>query len=117
MNISGKLRSNSTELPAVRRISSTTHVQLLQWLHGKHQQQLSFERAMRLKGYSIKLMGEDGACLFRAVADQLYGDQVIPVIYIMQSTMWEGGNDQLGKKLGVREKMKKGERIKGGKLH
>ena len=81
----------------MRRISSTTHVQLLQWLHGKHQQQLSFERAMRLKGYSIKLMGEDGACLFRAVADQLYGDQVIPVIYIMQSTMEMAAGEKIKK--------------------
>ena len=30
---------------------------------------------MRRKGYTIKPMGEDGACLFRAVADQLLGDQ------------------------------------------
>lgn len=26
-------------------------------------------------GLLIKKMGEDGACLFRAVADQVYGDQ------------------------------------------
>lgn len=34
-----------------------------------------FEKKMRKKGYIIKKMGEDGACLFRAVADQVYGDQ------------------------------------------
>jgi len=34
-----------------------------------------FEAVMRRKGYIIKQMGEDGACLFRAVADQLLGDQ------------------------------------------
>lgn len=35
----------------------------------------SFEEKLRKKGYSIKKMGEDGACMFRAVADQIYGDQ------------------------------------------
>ncbi|XP_015784583.1 OTU domain-containing protein 5-B [Tetranychus urticae] len=34
-----------------------------------------FEKKMRKKGFIIKKMGEDGACLFRAVADQVYGDQ------------------------------------------
>lgn len=34
-----------------------------------------FEQQLRKKGYSIKKMGEDGACMFRAVADQIYGDQ------------------------------------------
>ena len=35
-----------------------------------------FERAMKEKrGLLIKKMGEDGACMFRAVADQIYGDQ------------------------------------------
>ncbi|KAK6994760.1 OTU domain-containing protein 5-B [Biomphalaria glabrata] len=35
-----------------------------------------FEKALKeKKGFIIKKMGEDGACLFRAVADQVYGDQ------------------------------------------
>lgn len=34
-----------------------------------------FEKKLRKKGLTIKNMGEDGACLFRAVADQVYGDQ------------------------------------------
>lgn len=35
----------------------------------------AFEKRMRKKGFMIKAMLEDGACLFRAVADQVYGDQ------------------------------------------
>uniref|UniRef100_A0A1B6KUD6 ubiquitinyl hydrolase 1 n=1 Tax=Graphocephala atropunctata TaxID=36148 RepID=A0A1B6KUD6_9HEMI len=34
-----------------------------------------FEKKMRKRGLTLKPMGEDGACLFRAVADQVYGDQ------------------------------------------
>ena len=35
-----------------------------------------FEQTMKEKrGLLIKKMGEDGACMFRAVADQVYGDQ------------------------------------------
>ncbi|CAL1270715.1 unnamed protein product [Larinioides sclopetarius] len=39
------------------------------------EKELMFEAKLRKKGYSIKKMGEDGACMFRAVADQVYGDQ------------------------------------------
>jgi hypothetical protein len=34
-----------------------------------------FEKKINKKGWVIKKMAEDGACLFRAVADQIYGDQ------------------------------------------
>ena len=34
-----------------------------------------FERVLAKKGYQIKKIKEDGACLFRAVADQVYGDE------------------------------------------
>ncbi|XP_060537124.1 OTU domain-containing protein 5 isoform X2 [Cylas formicarius] len=34
-----------------------------------------FSRCMSSLGYEIKQINEDGACLFRSIADQVYGDQ------------------------------------------
>jgi hypothetical protein len=39
-----------------------------------------FEKSIRRKGFIIKQMEQDGACLFRAVADQVYGDQEMHAI-------------------------------------
>ncbi|PVD25049.1 hypothetical protein C0Q70_15546 [Pomacea canaliculata] len=42
----------------------------------KEELERRFEQALKEKrGFVIKKMGEDGACLFRAVADQVFGDQ------------------------------------------
>lgn len=35
----------------------------------------TFARCLTNLGYEVKAMHEDGACLFRAIADQVYGDQ------------------------------------------
>lgn len=34
-----------------------------------------FEKRIRKRGFILKNMKEDGACLFRAVSDQVFGDQ------------------------------------------
>lgn len=39
------------------------------------QKDILFEKRIRKRGLVVKKMSEDGACLFRAVADQVYGDQ------------------------------------------
>jgi OTU domain-containing protein 5 len=39
-----------------------------------------FEKKLRKKGLKIMKMGEDGACLFRAVADQVYGKSGVSAI-------------------------------------
>jgi OTU domain-containing protein 5 len=59
------------------------------------QRERRFEKKMRKKGYIIKKMGEDGACLFRAVSDQVYGDQEMHNVvrkhcmdYIVRVLIW-----------------------------
>lgn len=39
------------------------------------QRDMIFARSLEKRGFVIKPMVEDGACLFRAIADQVYGDQ------------------------------------------
>lgn len=39
------------------------------------EKEIQFEKKINKKGWVIRQMAEDGACLFRAVADQIYGDQ------------------------------------------
>lgn len=48
----------------------------MQWTEQEFQErEVQFEKKINKKGWIIKKMAEDGACLFRAVADQIYGDQ------------------------------------------
>ncbi|XP_033744757.1 OTU domain-containing protein 5-like [Pecten maximus] len=45
------------------------------------------------KGWTIKKMAEDGACLFRAVADQVYGDQEMHAVVRKLCVEYMGKNE------------------------
>lgn len=48
----------------------------MQWTDEEYEEkEKQFEKRINKRGWVIKKMDEDGACLFRAVADQIYGDQ------------------------------------------
>lgn len=44
-------------------------------MYYKFQQDRIFEKKLKKHGLILKQMKDDGACLFRAVSDQLFGDQ------------------------------------------
>lgn len=67
LDVSGAGYNSGDEYDA-RRVGNLTEAE---WL----ERDRLFEKRMRKKGLLVKQMGEDGACLFRAVADQVYGDQ------------------------------------------
>ncbi|XP_076037655.1 OTU domain-containing protein 5-B-like [Oratosquilla oratoria] len=54
-----------------------------------------FEKKMKKKGFIIKKMREDGACLFRAIADQVYGDQDMHGIVRKQCMDHISGNEDM----------------------
>ncbi|XP_032781657.1 OTU domain-containing protein 5-B isoform X1 [Daphnia magna] len=68
---SGSGYNSGDEYGPARSSSSNVPVSEEEW----EQKERWFEKKMRKRGYIIKRMGEDGACLFRAVSDQIYGDQ------------------------------------------
>lgn len=51
------------------------HIAFLLVIFFKFQRDRLFEKRMRKRGFIVKNMKEDGACLFRAVSDQVFGDQ------------------------------------------
>lgn len=68
--------SNTYELEDAAYNSEDEHCAAPKVPENREELEIWFEQALKeKKGYTIKKMGEDGACLFRAVADQIYGDQ------------------------------------------
>ncbi|XP_051156396.1 uncharacterized protein LOC127278639 [Leptopilina boulardi] len=47
--------------------------------HSTLNEELSFEERLQEVGFIVKKMGGDGACLFRSVADQVYGNEEMHV--------------------------------------
>ncbi|XP_059352117.1 OTU domain-containing protein 5-B-like isoform X2 [Daphnia carinata] len=68
---SGSGYNSGDEYGPARSSSSNVAISEEEW----EQKERWFEKKMRKRGFIIKRMGEDGACLFRAVSDQIYGDQ------------------------------------------
>lgn len=56
--------------------TSNRRAPYMQWSeHELQEKEMQFEKKINKKGWIIRRVAEDGACLFRAVADQIYGDQ------------------------------------------
>eukprot|EP00731_Ephydatia_muelleri_P001252 Em0001g1252a len=74
-------RGEAPLLAATTALRSMMHRegQILRWVGLRvgvfRRMERNFEVCLKKRGFTLKRMREDGACLFRAVADQVYGDQ------------------------------------------